>query len=123
MDMEIIDSRHVTPDRFSIEKVRVDYDWSEGVRASVSASLIVSLKPEGYMRSRFIEGASYETKKHGARQLTIRGYELKKMMEAFSDEVDLCHQVLVENGLMPKLLEARRKVPVNDQPSAKQASG
>jgi hypothetical protein len=123
MDMEIIDSRHVTPDRFSIQKVRVDYDWSEGVRASVSASLIVSLKPEGYMRPRFIEGTSYETKKHGARQLTIHAHELKKMMEAFSDEVDLCHQVLVENGLMPKLLEARRKAPASDQPSAKQPPG
>jgi hypothetical protein len=120
MDMEIIDSRHVTPDRFSIQKVRVDYDWSEGVRASVSASLIVSLKPEGYMRPRFIEGTSYETKKHGARQLTIHAHELKQMMEAFSNEVDLRHQLLAENGLMPKLAEARRKTSVKQQPSTNQ---
>jgi nitrate/TMAO reductase-like tetraheme cytochrome c subunit len=120
MDMEIIDSRHVTPDRFSIEKVRVDYDWSEGAPAYVCASLIVSLKPEGYLRSRFVEGVSYETKKHGARQLTIRAHELKQMMEAFSNEVDLCHQLLAENGLMPKLAEARREALVNKQPSTNQ---
>jgi hypothetical protein len=118
--MEIIDSRHVTPDRFSIEEILVDYDWSEGKRAYASASLIVYLKPEGYMRTRFIEGASYETKKHGARRLIIRAHELKQMTEAFSNEVDLCHQLLAEHGLMPKLAEARRQASVKEHPSTTQ---
>jgi|SRR5450631_529764 hypothetical protein len=113
----IADTLHLTA--FQL-KVRVDYDWSEGAPAYVCASLIVSLKPEGYLRSRFVEGVSYETKKHGARQLTIRAHELKQMMEAFSNEVDLCHQLLAENGLMPKLAEARREALVNKQPSTNQ---
>jgi hypothetical protein len=117
--MEIVDSRHVTPDRFSIEEVRVVYDWSQDEPSYVSSSLIVSLKPEGYLRSRFADGGvSYETKKHGARQLKIHASEFEQMMEAFNEEVKLCHQVLLENGLMPKLAEARPKKPANEQPSA-----
>jgi hypothetical protein len=61
------------------------------------------------MRSRFAEGgASYEKKKHGARELRIRASELRQIMDAYREEVELCHQLLLEHGLMPKLAEARR---------------
>jgi hypothetical protein len=60
------------------------------------------------MRTRFAEGgASYEKKKHGARELRIRGDELKEMMKSYSEEVKLCHQLLLDHGLMQKLAEAR----------------
>jgi hypothetical protein len=109
--MEIIDSRHVTPDLFSIDSIRVTYDWSEHEPKYVSPYLIVSLKPEGYMRTRFADGgASYERKKHGARELKIRANELKQMMDAFSEEVKLCHQLLLDHGLMSELMEARWKI-------------
>jgi hypothetical protein len=117
--MEIIDSRHVTPDQFSIDNVRVVYDWSEREPKYVSPYLIVSLKPEGYMRSRFSEGgASYETKKHGARELRIRVNELKQMMDAFSEELKLCHQLLLDHGLMSKLAQARWDMSSRETSSA-----
>jgi hypothetical protein len=109
IDMEIIDTRHVTPDLYTIEGIHVTYDWSQRPRY-ISPTLVISLKPEGYMRSRFSEGgASYETKKHGARQLRITSHELQQLVAAFADEVDLCHEVLLNHKLIPDLAELRRK--------------
>ena len=107
--MEIIDSRHVTPDQFSIDNIRVAYDWSDDGSKYVSPHLIISLKPEAYMRTRFSEGASYETKKHGARILKIRANELKELMDVLSEEVEICHRLLLDRGLMPELAQARNK--------------
>jgi hypothetical protein len=116
--MEIADTRHQTPDRFSIKEVFVHYDWSSNPSAWVSPYLVINLKPEGYMRDRFGNGgASYETKKHGARQIRIHASEFKLMMDAFSNEVDICHQVLVENGLIPELIEARQKATLKERTS------
>ena len=61
------------------------------------------------MRNRFNEGQSYETKKHGAQNLKIRAVELKQLMDAFSDEVQLCHKLLLDHDLIPELIEARGK--------------
>jgi hypothetical protein len=108
--MEIIDTRHTTPDLFSIKDVRVAYDWSREGAKYVSPTLIVSLEPEGYMRDRFAQGgASYEKKKHGARQIKITGREMKRLIAVFNEEVDLCHQVLLDHGLIPELLKLRTK--------------
>lgn len=109
--MEIEDTRHVTPDRFSIEGLRVGYDWdSDSKRKWVSRYLVIYLKPEGYLRDRFTSGgSSYETKKHGARRIKINAHEIGQIMDALNNELEICHQVLLEKGLIPELAEARRK--------------
>lgn len=109
--MEIMDTRHVTPDAYSIESIHVGYDWSRSGSRYAQAYLSISLKPEGYFRNRFAEGGeSYEVKKHGAEKLKIRADELTEMTNALSEEIKLCHQLLVDHDLMPKLIEARRRM-------------
>jgi hypothetical protein len=62
------------------------------------------------MRDRFAQGgASYEKKKHGARQIKITGREMSRLIAAFNEEVDLCHQVLLDHNLISELLELRTK--------------
>lgn len=107
--MQIIDTRHVTPDDYCIEKIHVGYNWDRDPKY-VQPYISVSLKPKGYLRSRFAEGGqSYETKKHGAERLIIRAPELQQMMEALTDELQLCHKVILEHDLVPALIEARQE--------------
>jgi hypothetical protein len=64
---------------------------------------------------RFAEGGqSYETKKHGARELIIRADELAQMMDALGDEVRLCHKVLLDNNLISELKKARQATGLKD---------
>lgn len=109
--MEIEDTRSATPDRFSIEDLRVGYDWdTDTERKWVSRYLLIYLKPEGYLRDRFASGgSSYETKKHGARRIKLNADEIAQIMDALKNEVEICHQVLLEKGLIPELAEARRQ--------------
>lgn len=122
--MEIVDTRHVTPDEYSIEEIRVGYNWSRPEPKYVGSYLSISLKPKGYLRNRFSDGGvSYETKKHGAQQLIIHADEIKQMVEAFSDEVTLCHKLLLEHDLVPELIKARHsKREAAQAKSAAQAS-
>jgi hypothetical protein len=107
--MQIIDTRHVTPDDYSIEKIHVGYDWGHHSKY-VQAYISVALKPDGYHRTRFADGGqSYETKKHGAERLIIRAPELQQMMEALTDELQLCQKVILEHDLVAALIEARHK--------------
>src|SRR5713101_1149216 len=103
--MQIIDSRHESPDDYSITVVQLG--WERWPGDPVSTYLSVSLKPEAYRRSRF-EGSSRETKKHGARRLIITHDELQKMVEALRDELTLCYQVLNEHHLLSKLHDAKK---------------
>jgi hypothetical protein len=106
--MEIIDTRHVTPDEYSIEKIHIGYDWSGQEPKYIQPYISLSLKPEGYLRNRFGEGGqSYEKKEHGAQKIKIRASEFQQMVEALNDEVKLCHKVLLDHGLIPALFEAR----------------
>jgi hypothetical protein len=106
--MEIIDSRHVTPDDYSVEKVWIGYDRSEQDPKYIQPCVYVSLQPEGYMRDRFGQGGrSYEKKKHGAQQLKIRASEFQRMIDALSEEVKLCRKLLLDHNLIPALIEAR----------------
>jgi hypothetical protein len=107
--MHIKDTRHATLDDYSITDVQVRCDWSEGSK-HVVPYLNVSVKPQAYERARF-DGSSRETKKTGAREVMIYFHELQKMMDALKDELDLCHQLLLEHDLIPKLVEARANKP------------
>jgi hypothetical protein len=107
--MEINGTRHVTPDLYSIKEVRVEYDWSKSEPKYVAPYLSVSLEPEGYFRDRFAEGgSSYEKKKHGARSFKISAAEFKRLADAFTKEIELCHRLLLEHGLIPELLQMPR---------------
>ena len=107
--MQIIDTRHVTPDDYRIEKIHVGYDWGSNPKY-VQPYISVSLKPQPYFRNRFAEGGqSYERKIHGAERLIIRAPELQKMMEALTDELQLCHKVILEHDLVPALIDARHE--------------
>jgi hypothetical protein len=75
----------------------------------VAPYLLISVKPDYYMRDRFGQGcASYEKKMHGARTLRITLREFQQMADALKDEVELCHRILLEHDLVPKLEDARR---------------
>jgi hypothetical protein len=63
--MQIEDTRHKTPDDYSVEAVYVGYDWSNHDPKHLARRITLKLKPEPYFRSRFAEGGeSYESKKH-----------------------------------------------------------
>lgn len=118
--MQIEDTRHVTLDDYEITAVNVGYDWSTHPPKYVERYISITLEPEGYLRDRFDQGGqSYEKKKHGARRLVIRGRELEKIMGALNDEVTLCHQLLLDHGLIPELKIRRSDANQNREKTGK----
>jgi hypothetical protein len=110
VEMKIIDTRHVTPDDYKIKNVQVKCSWSARDPKYIYPYLTVTLEPEKYFRDRFSQGgASYEKKKHGARELIIGANELRQMMDALNREMQTCYDVILDNDLMPALAEARKQ--------------
>jgi hypothetical protein len=112
--MEII-GRNPTPDKYSIEDIRLDaevftLDDPKTKKPSkvVNLDLCVSLKPKGYVRRRFREGLSYEAKQNPC-ELKIEFNELRKMVETLTDELRVCYQVLGENDLLGDVAKAKKE--------------
>src|SRR5713101_2708399 len=100
--MRIIDTRHETPDDYTIKDVAVNTEvvHDPGRRRLVYTNVRVSLEPEPYLRNRFALGQSHEKKKHGARELIISHEELQQMIGALRGELDRCYQFLCDHKLL-----------------------
>jgi hypothetical protein len=64
--------------------------------------LTIDLEPQLYSRNRF-EGSSFEKKKHGARRIIIYFNEFQMILDTIKKEIDLCHRLIQEHGLLGEL--------------------
>lgn len=94
--MEIIDTRHKSPDTYDFKDISVGYDWSTQDPKYVQRYLTISLDPRIYARDRF-EGQSFEKKKHGARQIKIYASEMQKMIDALNLELAIMSSPFVRS--------------------------
>jgi hypothetical protein len=98
--------RNPAPDHYSIKKIRIGYDKNrcrvveDGTEKWLAdLYLLVDLEPQPYMRSRFVFGQSYETKKNPC-TLRIDLSELREMQQAASGKLEESFQFLLDNGLL-----------------------
>jgi hypothetical protein len=92
---------------FSIDKIRVHFEHGVTAPGSVHGSLLVSLEPALQRRSRGFGGSSHEIKKYRA-ALRIELDELKRMIDAITNDLMACRNVLMDHNLS-NALPARRK--------------